>query len=140
FAGLVNPCLDITGFEKIDLRRAIRKLSELEAQGKPEARSHSIAFRSSGGWTNETTSPKPSASVLEETDFGKALDIIRKRSIGHIGNFYWLDSSDISADHNLLEDEVHTIIVGNKRRINFTTPNREEDIRYVLSRVRAISK
>jgi hypothetical protein len=137
FAGLVKPCLDITQFEKIDIKRAVKKLNELEAQDKPEARSHIIGYRSPGGRAITAQSPTPHDSILGERALDHALGEIREESIGHIGNFYWLAASENSTNHNPLQQEVHTIIVGNKGRINFTTSNRDEDIKYVLSRVRA---
>ncbi|MDI6733017.1 MAG: hypothetical protein QME51_02500 [Planctomycetota bacterium] len=140
FAGLVNPCLDITGFEKIDMRRAIKKLNELEAQGKPEARSHRIDYRSPGGRTCTFQSSSCRDSILGESEVDDGIGKIRKGSVGRLGNFYWLDSSKCSVDHNPLEGEIHTIMVGDKNRINFTTPNRDEDIKYVLSRVRALCR
>ncbi|MBI4712871.1 MAG: hypothetical protein HY762_06200 [Planctomycetes bacterium] len=140
FAGLINGCLDMNQFEKIDIRRAVKKLNQLEAEDKPEARSHSIGYHSPGGRKLDIKSPSLSQSVLGESAWDHGLGEIRKGSIGHSGNFYWLESSQSPVDHNPLEGEVHTIIVGSKSRINFTTPNRKEDIEYVLSRVRALSK
>lgn len=140
FAELIGSWLNIELFQKLDLRPVIRKLHELEETGTPEARSHSIGYRTRGGRTVSAQSPTPHDSVLGEKMLDSALSSVRRQGVGHIGNFYWLPSSANPANGNPLEKEVHTIIVGNKARINFTTPNKKEDVEYVLSRVRALSR
>lgn len=115
------------------------KLHELEETGNSEARSHSIGYRTIGGRAVSAQSPTPRDSVLGEQALDNALSGIRRQGVGHIGNFYWLSSFMNPSNKNPLEKEVHTIIVGNKQRINFTTPNKKEDMEYVLSRVRALS-
>ena len=140
FAGLINSFLDITRFEKIDIKPAIKKLNVLEEKGKPEARSHGIGYRSPGGMKCAFQSPTYRDSILGESGLSRALCEIREKTIGHIGNFYWLDAAKAPVDHNPLQDEVHTIIVGDKSRINFTKHNRDEDIKHVISRVRTLSK
>jgi len=138
FAGLINSFLDIMQFEKIDLRRAITKLNELEEAGKPEARSHGIGYKSPGGRMFTVQSPTCHDSTLGESGLDRPLCDIRAKTIGHIGNFYWLEASACPVDHNPLQEDVHTIIIGDKSRINFTTPNKAEEINYVLSRVREL--
>jgi hypothetical protein len=140
FAELINPWLNLNSFTKLDLRRVIKKLHELEANGIPEARSHGLSYLSQGGRRITAQSPTPQDSIFGEQEVDIALKSIRDRGVGNIGNFYWLPKSINSANGNPLEREVHTIIVGNKSRINFTTPNKKEDIEYVLSRVRILSR
>lgn len=139
FAELITSWLNLGLFRKLDLRLIIRKLHELE-ETSPEARSHSIGYQTLGGRVVSAQSPSSRDSVLGEPLVDNALSTIRKQGVGHNGNFYWLPSSINPANGNPLAKEVHTIIVGTKGRINFTTPNREEDIKYVLSRVRTLSK
>jgi hypothetical protein len=67
------------------------------------------------------------------------MDSVRKNSVGHLGNFYWLAGKKPGPGANPLSGEVHVIIVGAKSRVNFPTPNSEEVVRYVLHRVRALS-
>ena len=136
-ASLMEGFLDLSRFDKLNLRPVIKKLHELEQKGSPEARSHTIAYQSAGGRKITAESPTPEDSVLGEDRIDTALESIRSQSVGHIGNFYWLPTS---ANSNPLRKEIHTIIVGNKSRINFTTPNEEDDVEYVLSRVRALSQ
>jgi len=140
FVELINPWLNLSNFVKLDLRPVIKKLHELETNGRPEARSHGLSYLSQGGRIITAQSATPQDSIFGEQEVDIALNSIRDRSVGNIGNFYWLPKSINSANGNPLEREVHTIIIGNKSRINFTTPNKKEDIEYVLSRVRILSR
>lgn len=140
FAELIRTWLNLNLFQKIDLRLVIKKLHELEEMSIPEARSHNIGYRTQGGRTILAQSSTPHDSVLGEPVINNALSSIRGHGVGHIGNFYWLPSSISPTNGNPLEKEIHTIIIGNKSRINFTASNKMEDIDHVLSRVRSLSK
>jgi len=140
FADLVKQWLDLASFQKLDLRPVIGKLQKSEESGNGETRSHGIGYRSLGGRSMWVQSPSHHDSILGEEYINNALRIFRRKGIGHGGNFYWLPASLNPANGNPLEKEVHTVIVANKQRINFTTPNNKDDIEYVLSRVRALGK
>jgi hypothetical protein len=140
FGDRIRSWLNLELFQKIDLRPVIKKLHELEGTGSPEARSHGIGYRTHGGRSVSAQSSSPRDSLVGEPVVDRALSDIRSQGVGHIGNFYWLPSSVVSNNSNSLQREVHTIIVGNEQRINFATPNEREDIEYVLSRVRALSR
>jgi hypothetical protein len=135
FKSLIQPWLPFTLFQKLDLRRSITRLNELEDSGDAEVRSHNFSYRTLGGRAISAKSPTSHDSVLGEPIIDIALRNIRESGVGHLGNFFWLAN-----EHNSFEKEIHTVIVGNKGRINFTTPNRREDIEYVLSRVRALCR
>jgi len=140
FLNLVASWLDIEKlFGKVDIRRAIKRLQELEGNGQPEARSHDIQFRSLRGRRLAAFSPGRHHSVRGEADIDYAMDRISKKGVGHQGNFYWLPKVNPGPIPNPLEDEVHVYIVGNKERVNFPTPNSEDVVRYVLQRVRDLS-
>lgn len=139
FSQLVSPWLDIKQFGSVDLRPVIRRLHEIEKNGQAEARSHGIDYRSLQGRRVSARSPSPRASVLGEPFIDDAMDSVRKNSVGHLGNFYWLAGKKSGPGANPLSGEVHVIIVGAKSRVNFPTPNSEDVLRYVLHRVRALS-
>jgi hypothetical protein len=139
FTQLLKPWLDIKQFRAVDLRPAIRKLHEIEKNGQAEARSHGIDYRSLQGRRVSARSPSPRASVLGEQFLDDAMDSVRKHSVGHLGNFYWLAGKQPGPNANPLSGEVHVIIVGAKSRVNFPTPNTEDAVRYVLHRMRALS-
>jgi len=138
FIQLVKPWLDIKQFVGIDLRPVIRRLHEVEKNGSAEVRSHGIDYRSLQGRRVSARSPNPRASVLGETFIDDAMDNVRKNSVGHLGNFYWLAKVNPGPAVNPLTGDVHMIIVGAKSRVNFPTPNTEDVVRYVLHRIRAL--
>jgi hypothetical protein len=140
FFGLIGGWLDIERtFPLVDIRNAVRRLHELEEVGRPEARSHGIDYCSPEGRRMSVRSPSPRHSVLGETDFDEAIARGRKGGVGHLGNFYWLSNGNPGPARNPLNGDVHVILVAGKSRINFPTPNTEQVVRYVLSRVRALS-
>ena len=138
FAGLVGNWLDIRLFSAVDLRPVIRKLHELEGNGHAEARSHGFQYRSLQGRRVAAHSPSARDSVLGETVIDHAMDSVGKNMVGHLGNFYWLAAANGSRPPNPLKGEVPVIIVADKSRVNFPSPNTEDVIRYVLHRVRAL--
>jgi hypothetical protein len=139
FKRLVRPWLDLGQFAELDLRPAIRRLHEIEELSIAEARSHGIHYRSLQGRRVSASSPSPRASVLGEEFLDEAMEKVRKNSVGHLGNFYWLPKVTSGEVPNPLTDDVHVVIVGSKSRINFPTPNSEEALRYVLHRMRSLS-
>jgi hypothetical protein len=48
FKTLTQPWLPLNLFNKVDLRRSITRLNELECAGTPEARSHGLSYRTLG--------------------------------------------------------------------------------------------
>lgn len=139
FFKLVGNWLDIQLFGAVDVRRAIRGLHELEGNGNAETRSHGIHYRTILGRRLSAHSPSPRDSVLGEPVIDQAMDNVGKNGVGHLGNFYWLAGNNPGPVSNPLKGDVHLIIVGDKSRINFPTPNTEDVVRYVLHRVRALS-
>jgi len=140
FFGLVSNWLDIeNSFVLVDVRRAIRRLHELEGSGHPEARSHGIHYRTLRGRRLSAQSPSPSDSVLGEDVIDNAMSSVARKGVGHLGNFYWLPGVQPGPVSNPLQNDVHVYIVGNKSRVNFPTPNSEDVVRYVLHRMRELS-
>jgi len=138
FFSLVAGWLDIKLFGMVDLRRAIRKLHELEGNGRAETRSHGIHYRSLQGRRVSAHSPSPRDSVVGEAFIDSAMESVATNGVGHLGNFYWLGGTNPGPIANPLNGDVHVIVVGDKSRINFPTPNTEDVVRYVLHRVRAL--
>ncbi len=140
FFGLVAGWLDIEkSFGVVDVRRAIKKLHELEGNGKAEARSHGIHYRTLRGRRLSAQSPSPHDSVLGEDVIDNAMSSVAQKGVGHLGNFYWLPKIQPGPVANPLMGDAHVYIVGDKSRINFPTPNSEDVVRYVLHRVRELS-
>jgi len=140
FCDLVSAWLDIEKlFDIVEIREAIKRLHEGERNGNAEARSHGYQYRTPQGRRLAAHSPSPQYSVLGEAVIDDAMDGIRKSGVGHLGNFYWLSDGNRGPAPNPLQGDVHVILVADKSRINFPTPNTEDVVRYVLHRVRALS-
>ena len=139
FAELTKRWLDMKLFSPVGLRQLIHTLYEIEKNSKAEVRSHGIDSRSLQGRRVSVRSPSPRTSVRGEQFLDDAMESVRKNSVGHLGNFYWLKGIQPGPALNPLTGEVHVIIVGAKTRVNFPTPNTEDVVRYVLQRVCALS-
>lgn len=136
FFELIDNWLDRSMFTPVDLRPAIKSLHALEETGKGETRSHGINYRTLQGRRFEGRSASPSDPLLGEVSIDAALTAVRKNGVGHLGNFYWLPGPS-NPGTNPLHAECHVIVVAFKHRINFPTPNDEQTVRYVLSRIRS---
>lgn len=139
FFDLIAGWLDIKQFAIVDLRPAITKLHELEEAGNGETRSHGINYRTLHGRRFEGKSASPADPLLGEPVIDAALGAIRNTGVGHLGNFYWLPGNGANPGVNPLESEMHVIIVGAHHRVNYPTPNVEQTVRHVLSRIRSHS-
>jgi len=140
FFALVGGWLKSSHFNQVDVRHAIRSLHESEGSDHPEARSHGIQYRTLQGRQLSARSACASDSVLGEPGIDHALNSVKESGVGHMGNFYWLADAQPGPLPNPLQSDVHVKIVGDKFRINFPTPNSEIAVRYVLSRVRSLSR
>lgn len=158
FWALLRGWLDIERFASLDVRPVIRRLQDFEASGTPEVRSHGIHYRTLRGRRLSAQSPGPRDSVLGETGIDEAMRSVAREGVGHLGNFFWLGApgggptkapsggpasaasirGDRGSASNPLGRDVRVVIVASKGRIHFTTPNNEEAVRYVLSRVRSL--
>lgn len=139
FFDSIGTWLDISRFSIVDLRPPIKQLHELEEAGNGETRSHGINYRTLQGRRFEGRSASPSDPLVGEPVIDAALGAVRRAGVGHLGNFYWLPNAAANPSTNPLETDTHVIIVGYHNRINFPTPNGEQAIRYVLSRIRSHS-
>jgi hypothetical protein len=139
FSELVAAWLDISRFSIVDLRPVIKKVEDLEDAKTAETNSHRNSYRMLSGTTIEAKSPSPTDSIADDADANAAVRIARERGVGHLGNFYWLPRTSSNRNGNPLDSRIHVIIVGLHNRVNFPSPNIEQTVRYVLSRIRSHS-
>jgi hypothetical protein len=137
FQALVSHWIDLSRFVDVSLHCAISRLHKLEEEGRPEARSHGIEYRTTQGRRLSGHSSTKDESVLGEAVIDNALQGIRHVGVGRTGNFYWLTQADNPSYNNPLESECHVVIIGHRNRISFKANNSGEVVRYVLSRIRA---
>lgn len=135
FAQEVSPFLDTSGFMKIDLRKVLYKLGQLEQSGTALTRSRESDFEAPGGSRVRARSPSSDASVYSEPVIRNALGPVDTPISGQGGSLYWLAGAAGSA----LDDDLHTVIVAADARIHFMRPSSVEAIAYVLAQVRSLS-
>lgn len=134
FLDLIEPWLDLRLFRTVNLSPAIQRLHELEEQGMREARSHGIHYRSMDGGRLSGRSASLNRSLLKDSSVAGALKSIRDIGIGQFGNFYWLPAA--SPEDGGPTREMHVTIIGSMNRIQISTFDSEQGVRYVLSRIR----
>lgn len=139
FGALISPFLDFDRFQPRDIRRAIRRLHDLERQATPEARSHRVAYVSHGGRAVEATSPTPATSVVGEQVVDEAMLNVAGAATGRAGNFYWLPRRGPKPADNPLVRDLHIVVLARESRVHFMVPSSEEVVTYVLRRIRALS-
>jgi hypothetical protein len=137
FKNLIRKWLNLDSFSLVDLRRAIKRLHALEDDGNGEATAHVINYRSLTGRRFEARSASSADPLVGDISTDIALRAIREQGVGHLGNLYWLPKDSGNGVINPLVDKLHVILVGEKKRVNFPTPNAEAEVRYVLSRIRS---
>jgi hypothetical protein len=137
FFGFVSEWLDVKQFSVLDLGPVIKNLHKLEESGAGETRSHGIRYRMLDGRSVEGKSGSPADPLVGDTVIDALLGTVRDKGNGHHGNFYWLNGESPKQIKCPLEDEAHVIVVGDHNRVSFPTPNDEETVRYVLSRIRS---
>lgn len=140
FQRMIAPWLNIDQFSLLDISPAIRKLEKPGGNLPLEARTHAIDYTSMGGSHLQARSPSAKDSPYDEEVMENAMAEIRNEGVGHLGNFFWLPQDVNPAHNNPLDKEVHINIIASKNRIAFTTSNKEEHVRHVLSRVRTLSR
>ena len=141
FDALTTGFIQLNDFSPVCLRSVIARLHELEELGSPEAMSKGIAYKTVQGRTIEGKSAAGSLGLLGETVVDTTMSTVRKVSVGHTGNFYWLppDVNDIDSP-NPLTNQIHVFLHGDAKRCNFPVLTPEVQIRYVLQRIRAIAE
>jgi hypothetical protein len=137
FKNLIRKWLNLDSFSPVDLRRAIKNLHALEDDGNGEATAHVVNYRLLTGRRFEARSASSADPLVGEASMDIALREIRNSGVGHLGNLYWLPKDCGNGVVNPLTDKIHVILVGERKRVNFPTPNTEADVRYVLSRIRS---
>jgi len=127
FEAKLNPIIGIRGFSPVILSSSIRRIHENE-----NIRPHSLKSRTNLGTQIEIVSADDQNSFRDDDVAMRADNIIKNDTTGLVGDFYW------STNENLSE-EVHTKIYAhavNNQYISVAGQHREQDIRYVLSRIR----
>jgi hypothetical protein len=139
FAFLIREWFPFYSFQKRNLHKAVEQLHKLGTSGQDKVLIQAIGYCTTEGDRIEGKSGSANDSVCNGGVVSLALDTVKDDGIGDSGNFYWLPDYTGTIEDNPLKMKVHVEIVASKNRINFRRPGREEDVRYVLQRVRSLS-
>lgn len=130
FEGYLRAFFDIDSFEKIRVSSA---LLGIEASG--ETRRHHMTYRSMvNRGTMAVTSPRRENDVLDaDLAIKRARDALGVDGAGLLGNFYWTPRAGRPSK------ELYTQLYGEEeddQRVGILAEHTEENVRYVLSRIR----
>lgn len=143
FMKKVQPWLDLSAFATVDVRPAVKKLHELEEQGKAAAVSHALDYGRVGGRRISFRSTSSKVPLVGDTIVDGMLKTVRTGGIPQIGDFYFDEQGAVAATDgkpHSTQSRRHVIIMAERRRINFATPGTENDTRNVLTLLRNLSK
>lgn len=116
--------IDISHFDIVKLRPAIKRI-----ESSDETRRRQINFETTRGGNINFKSSTRDDDYQDDPTLSNARSALGNRVSGSLGNFYWLPCSN-------LERAIHTHIYGRFNRAGFFGECREEEVRYVLSRIR----
>lgn len=121
----LEPLVGISGFQKLKLTQSIRKIEESKEVRRRQYRHETIR-----GGVASFTSRSRSRDAFEDPDLARARDALGKQTLPLHGNYYWLPVS------GRLDREVHVKVYAKDERVGIFGACTEEEVRYLLSRVR----
>lgn len=122
----LEPILGLSQFLRLRVSPAIKRI-----EGSGEVRCRQVAYQTRRGSKVSFTSATRSRGVSSDPDVERAERLLGSGSAGVAGNFYWRDVRSIPGR------EVHCRLHARDQRIAILGEHPEEDIRYVLSRIRS---
>jgi hypothetical protein len=139
FKKKIESWLDLGDFDAVDLGRAVKKLHQLEEKGKPVAISHAADYDRLGHRRVSVRSTSTKVPLRGDSTVDGILKLVTRTSIPRIGDFYFgADGAAIATDGKP-HSRKHIIIIAQKNRVNFATPDTEKGIRSVLTELRKLS-
>lgn len=115
----------------LQFKRGIKKI-----QKSGEVRSRQVEDKTPLGSRAKFTSSNRKIDVDKDITIKKARSVTSANSQPYMGNFYWLPEL---ADGNL-ETELHTILYTSDNRLGIYGERTEEEVRYIIERIREFSQ
>jgi hypothetical protein len=125
FETKLEPAIGLSQFEQMRVSRAIQPV---EASG--EVRRRKLSYQARLGGKATFTSADQSSDTYADAAIARAGQLLREETTGWLGNFYWL------SQEGRLERDLHVQIYASDQRIGIFGEHKEQDARYVLSRIR----
>ena len=123
FTRELEPIVGLNYFEPVLVSRAIQPI---EASG--EVRRRQLKYQTRRGGKATFTSAGRSQDTFEDPNLQRAGQALQRETASLLGNFYWLPK-------DTLKHELHCNIYAADQRIGIFGEHREQEIRYVLSRI-----
>lgn len=141
FATLVKPWLNLANFSLIDLRTLATRLFEQEEKGAGKAESHAFDFNRLGQRNVSARSTSSKVPLRGDPTVDNVMKMVRNDGgIPRIADFYWESNGELSDDGEPHSKRPHFVIVAEKGRLNFKTPNTEDGFRSVLTELRKLAR
>lgn len=121
----LEPIIGIRRFSQLRLAKAIQRI---ESSG--EVRRRQLAYETREGGKASLQSSGQTRDIDSDPDLDGFRQSLGDRTIRTLGNFYWLPTS------GNLQREIYTKIYGVDQRVGIFGECEEEEVRYVLSRIR----
>ena len=121
----LEPILDLSQFEQVRVSRAIQRIQE-----SGEVRRRQLAYQTRRGGKATFTSADWSRDTFADPDLERAGQALRSGTAGLLGNFYWLPVQ------GKLGRELHSKLYASDQRVGVFGEHLEQNVRYVLFRIR----
>lgn len=120
----IEDAVHISNFTRVKITTAIKKL-----ENSDEVNNRQVAHETGQGSRAQFTSKSRKADAFDDPDLKKARDALGQTS-SVLGNFYWQPN-----DGNL-DRQIHTKLYASDQRVGVFGECTEEEVQYVLSRIR----
>lgn len=125
----IEKFVKLIDFTPVKVRRAIRKLEKAA-----EALNRQVDHETQAGGKASFTSKSRKTDAYEDKDLKKSRAALGGQTVSVLGNFYFLPKA------NKLERNIHVKVYSTDQRIGIFGECTEEEVAYVLSRIRQHSK
>ncbi len=125
----IEPLIKISNFTRVRARRSIRKLEKSK-----EALNRQLHDETFGGGKATFTSKGRKSDVNADKDLKKSRAALGTKTVSVMGNFYFLEKP------SHLDRKIHLKVYSRDQRVAIFGECTEEEVMYVLSRIRQHSK
>jgi hypothetical protein len=145
FLSLV-PWVPFADFKPVDLATVIRKLHEQAEeeqlnQTKGETTLQGTNYRTGGLHSNNRALAASQPMLAGHPDIVTAMRLLREHGVASRGNCHWRKHGDGGATGSqALRTPLHTDIAAAKQRVKIMRPVTDDELRYLLGRLRALAQ
>ena len=125
----IEKFVKISDFTRVRSRRAIRKLEDAK-----EVLNRQVEHETQGGGKAAFTSKGRKTDAYADKDLKKSREALGGQTMSVLGNFYFLPKA------NKLERNIHVKVYSKDQRVGIFGECTEQEVTYVLSRIRQHSK